>query len=209
MAKSTSIKFQFDSNGNAVMGQLTISAKELQKAVKAVQKHTKDTMSLYMVNAAAVTTAIQGLASAVTALTSQYNSFDRAMRSANTMAGKSAAEFEGLKKQVKDLAKEVPVARDALADGLYQVISNGVPEDNWLEYLKASARSSVGGMADLGDVVKVTSTVIKNYGKSWSEAASIQDKIQLAAKNGVTSFGELAQALPRVTGDAATRGIDQ
>lgn len=38
-------------------------------------------------------------------------------------------------------------------------------------------------------------------------AADIQDKIQLTAKNGVTSFEQLAQALPRVTGNAATLGV--
>ena len=41
----------------------------------------------------------------------------------------------------------------------------------------------------------------------WSDAADIQDKIQLTAKNGVTSFEQLAQALPRVTGNAATLGV--
>ena len=101
----------------------------------------------------------------------------------------------------------MPVARDQLANGLYQVISNGVPEDNWIEYLQASAKASVGGIADLGEVVKVTSTVIKNYGLQWQDAEKVQDKIQLTAKNGVTTFEQLAQALPRVTGSAAALGV--
>lgn len=45
------------------------------------------------------------------------------------------------------------MARDVLANGLYQVISNGVPENNWISYLEASSRSAVGGIADLGQVV--------------------------------------------------------
>ena len=102
-----------------------------------------------------------------------------------------------------DLAKNIPIARDLLADGLYQVISNGVPEDNWISYLEASSRSAVGGIADVGEVVKVTSTVIKNYAMDWSAAKDVQDKIQLTAKNGVTSFEQLAAALPAVTGQAA------
>lgn len=35
----------------------------------------------------------------------------------------------------------------------------------------------------------------------------MQDKIQLTAKNGVTSFEQLAQALPRVTANASTLGV--
>jgi TP901 family phage tail tape measure protein len=99
------------------------------------------------------------------------------------------------------------MARDELANGLYQVISNGVPEDNWIDYLRASSRAAVGGIADVGEVVKVTSTVIKNYGLEWSAAQDIQDKIQLTAKNGVTSFEQLAAALPSVTGQAAQLGV--
>jgi len=105
------------------------------------------------------------------------------------------------------LANNVPMARDALAKGLYQVISNGVPEDNWISFLQASAKSSIGGLADLQEVVKVTSTIIKNYDLDWQDAMSIQDKIQLTAKNGVTSFEQLAQALPRVTSNASVLGV--
>ncbi len=129
------------------------------------------------------------------------------MAAANTMAGKSGEEFANLKEQVAELSKTIPVARDQLANGLYQVISNGVTEDNWIEYLEKSAKASVGGIADLEEVVKVTSTVIKNYGLAWSDAETIQDKILLTAKNGVTSFEQMAQALPRVTANAATLGV--
>ena len=130
-----------------------------------------------------------------------------AMKAANTMAGKDAEGFVKLKDQVAEFSKTIPMARDQLANGLYQVISNGVPEDNWISYLQASAKSAVGGIADVGEVVKVTSTIIKNYGLEWSAAQDIQDKIQLTAKNGVTSFEQLAAALPSVTGQAAQLGV--
>ncbi len=49
-------------------------------------------------------------------------------------------------------------------------------------------RKLIGGIADINKVVGITSTVIKNYGLEWGAAADIHDKIQLTAKNGVTSF---------------------
>ena len=153
------------------------------------------------------TSALQGFADGLNTLTQESRSYSAAMTAANTMAGKGAEDFSRLKEQVTDLSKTVPVARDQLANGLYQVISNGVPENNWIEYLQASAKASVGGIANLGEVVKVTSTVIKNYGLQWQDAEGIQDKIQLTAKNGVTTFEQLAQALPRVTGNAAALGV--
>jgi len=129
------------------------------------------------------------------------------MRQVNTMANKDAAGFDEMKAQVAELSKTIPLAREELAEGLYQTISNGVPEDNWLTFLEQSAKSSVGGLADLGETVKVTSTIIKNYGLDWDNALEIQDKIQMTAKNGVTSFEQLAMALPRVTSNAAVLGV--
>jgi TP901 family phage tail tape measure protein len=150
---------------------------------------------------------MSALSSSVGQLAQGYNDYDKAMRAVNTMAGKNEKGFANLKDQVSDLAKTIPLAKDQLANGLYQVISNGVPEDNWISYLEASAKASVGGIADLGQTVTVTSTIIKNYGLSWAQACDIQDKIQLTAKNGVTSFEQLAGALPKVAGSAATLGI--
>lgn len=154
-----------------------------------------------------VSNAIGQLSSVLNDITAESRSFGGAMAAANTMAGKSGEEFAKLKDQVAELSHEVPIARDKLANGLYQVISNGVPENNWITFLNKSARASVAGIANLDETVKVTSTIIKNYGLDWEAAGSIQDKIQLTAKNGVTSFEQLAQALPRVTSQAATLGV--
>lgn len=155
----------------------------------------------------AISKAFGQLSSTLELITGESESFDKAMREANTMAGKDSAGFKQLKGEVADLAKEIPIARDQLANGLYQTISSGVPEDNWIEFLNTSARSAVGGLAEINKVVGVTATLVKNYGLEWSAAAEIQDKIQLTAKKGETSFAQLAEALPRVTGNAATLGV--
>lgn len=155
----------------------------------------------------AVSNAVGQLNDMIQGVVAESNDFEQAMRAVNTMAWKDAEGYKEMKKQVAGLAKEIPIARDALAGGLYQVISNGVPEDNWMSFLEKSARTSVGAIADLQQVVTVSSTIIKNYGLEWSAVGNIQDKIQLTAKNGVTTFEQLAAALPRVSGNAATLGV--
>ncbi|MDE6528782.1 MAG: phage tail tape measure protein, partial [Muribaculaceae bacterium] len=120
-------------------------------------------------------------------LTAESLDFSKAMKAANTMAGKDAAGFKQLKGEVAELAKTIPIARDQLANGLYQVVSNGVPEDNWISFLETSARSAVGGIADINKVVGVTSTLIKNYGLEWGAAVDIQDKIQLTQERSVVT----------------------
>lgn len=208
--KQVSFTVKLNVDGKEQLVTATTDVEKLRAALDASQ----GSISKAFKNLSYLSTSFLGLSSAANQicgtlnnLTEESRSFGGAMAAANTMAGKSGKDFEQLKDKVADLAAELPIARDQLANGLYQVISNGVPEDNWIDYLKKSAKASIGGIADLGETVKVTSTVIKNYGLDWTAANEIQDKIQLTAKNGVTSFEQLAQSLPMVTGNAATLGI--
>lgn len=211
--KSTiSITFKLDGDGKGFK-DLSQNADSLKQAMTAAIVEA-DKLKSSLINwsqgvqaLGAVSNAVSQLNGTLQDITADSRAFGAAMRVANTMAGKNAEGFAKLKNQVVEVAKNVPVARDELANGLYQVISNSVPEDNWIDFLNKSAKASVGGIADLGETVKVTSTVIKNYGLAWDAAESVQDKIQLTAKNGVTSFEQLAQALPRVTANASTLGV--
>lgn len=211
--KSTiSITFKLDGDGKGFK-DLSQNADGLKQAMTAAIVEA-DKLKSSLINwsqgvqaLGAVSNAVSQLNGTLQDITADSRAFGAAMRVANTMAGKNAEGFAKLKNQVVEVAKNVPVARDELANGLYQVISNSVPEDNWIDLLNKSAKASVGGIADLGETVKVTSTVIKNYGLAWDAAESVQDKIQLTAKNGVTSFEQLAQALPRVTANASTLGV--
>ena len=207
-----SIGFVIEDGKNGLK-KLAVDANALRKIMAEnveVTKQLSDKIFKFAADVTAINAARDSftrLQDTLNGITSESLEFSKAMKAANTMAGRDSAGFKQLTDDVADLAKQLPIARDQLANGLYQVISNGVPEDNWLSYLNTSARSAIGGMADINKVVGVTATVIKNYGLEWRAAADIQDKIQLTAKNGVTSFELLAQALPRVTGNAATLGV--
>lgn len=151
---------------------------------------------------------IQTLQGVIGGAISQYNSFDTAMRRANTMALQSGEAYDKMRGQIVSMSREIPLVRDELANGLYEVVSNGVPEDNWIGFLDRSARAAVGGCADLGTTVGTTATIIKTYGLAWDQATSVQDKMQMTAKKGKTSIAELGQALPRVSGSASQLGVE-
>lgn len=206
MAKEIKFNIKLTVDGKEQVVTATSDLNEMQKSISRIRSAASD-MRDALISFNQGFEVLRNVSSTFNDLTEESRSFGAAMNAANTMAGKNGEDFAKLKDQVAGLAKAVPVAREELANGLYQVISNSVPEDNWITFLQKSARASVGGIADLGETVKVTSTVIKNYGLSWDAAGDIQDKIQLTAKNGVTSFEQLAQALPRVTGNAATLGV--
>ena len=213
MAKAVEFRINIKSEDGGVLKRLTVEAdglddilSEVGNTAVATGNRLREMADKSLVFDTAVRS-IRDLSDMVGGLAEPFDSFETAMRSANTMAGKSGDEFEALTGQITELSKNIPLAREELANGLYQVISNGVPEDNWVEFLNKSSRSAVGGIADLGETVTVTSTLIKNYGLEWDQAGNIQDKIQMTAKNGVTSFEQLAQALPRVSGSASQLGV--
>ena len=213
MANTITFEVKINGADGAELRQLTIEAGNVDEALQRIQDSAQSagdklkTMAEKSIVLATATSAARQLAEVVESLAAPYESFEQAMARTNTMALKNADDLELLTNQVQDLAEVIPLAREELAEGLYQAISAGVPEDNWIDYVGRSARSAVGGMADLGGTVKVTSAIIKAYGLEWDAAGAIQDKIQMTAKNGVTSFEELSQALPRVTGNAATLGV--
>lgn len=185
---------------NSVVDEITQSVHRSENSLK--------TFANRMFNINQLSSAFSGVYSALDSVTAGSRSFETGMAKVNTMAEKSQKELKGLTTQVRQLAKDIPVTRDMLTEGLYQTISNGVPENNWISFLEKSSRTSVGGVANLGKVVTVTSTIIKNYALEWDKAGLIQDKIQKTAKLGVTSFEQMSEALPRVAGNAATLGVN-
>lgn len=88
MAKDISIKLNFDSNGQTVMGNLSISAKQLNTAVASLKKNTESSFKSLMTTVSAVTVSINGIMAGLQSFAEPVKSFDTAMRAANTMAGK-------------------------------------------------------------------------------------------------------------------------
>ena len=213
MDKVVKFRVEIETNGEKVLRNVAINADNFKTALQGAVVETERLQdTLHGLTSAsfvfsALNDAIQNMQSLVGGLAEEFDNFDKSMRAVNTMAGLDKGGLASLTEDVKNLSTEIPLAKEELAGGLYQVISNGVPEDNWISFLNKSARAAVGGIADLGETVTVTSTIIKNYGLDWSAAGEIQDKIQTTAKKGVTTFEQLAAALPRVSGNAATLGV--
>lgn len=214
MAQSVDFEIRLKAPDGSILRNLRMEVDGLGDLLKGVTRRSEEAgaglrkMAATSVLIDTSVRAVENLKGVVSGLVAPFASFEQAMAKANTMANKSGEEFKALERQIKSLGNEIPLLRDEIAGGLYQVISNGVPENNWIDYLKKSTKAAVGGVADLGQTVTVTATLIKNYGMSWDAAGAIQDKIQMTAKNGVTSFEQLAQSLPRVSGSASQLGVE-
>lgn len=200
--------------GSGALRTVSVAAKKADEAIAQItQSASKAEGGLRNMAGASIVLeagikSIQTLQGVIGGAVSQYNSFDTAMRRANTMALQSGEAYDKMRGQIVSMSREIPLVRDELANGLYEVVSNGVPEDNWIGFLDRSARAAVGGCADLGTTVGTTATIIKTYGLAWDQATAVQDKMQMTAKKGKTNIAELGQALPRVSGSASQLGVE-
>lgn len=211
---SIDFKISIRDAGSGALRTVSVAAKKADEAIAQItQSASKAEGGLRNMAGASIVLeagikSIQTLQGVIGGAISQYNSFDTAMRRANTMALQSGEAYDKMRGQIVSMSREIPLVRDELANGLYEVVSNGVPEDNWIEFLDRSARAAVGGCADLGTTVGTTATIIKTYGLAWDQATSVQDKMQMTAKKGKTSIAELGQALPHVSGSASQLGVE-
>lgn len=146
---------------------------------------------------------------AFAALTYGSVQFENSMARANTMALKAQTEFAGITDQVRELANTIPLARTELSEGLYNVISAGVPENNWIKFLEDSSKTAIAGNAELGTVVNSTSSIIKAYNLDWSKSNDIQDKLMKTVQLGqIPSLEALSTALAKPGPIASQLGVN-
>jgi uncharacterized phage infection (PIP) family protein YhgE len=148
MDKVVKFRVEIETNGEKVLRNVAINADDFKTALQGAVEETErlqDTLH-GLVSASfvfsAFNDAIQDMQSLVGGLADEFDNFDKSMRAVNTMAGLNASGIDALTGQVNDLAEEIPLAKEELAGGLYQVISNGVPEDNWIDFLNKSAKAT-------------------------------------------------------------------
>ncbi len=134
--------------------------------------------------------------------------FEKSMAEVQTLLPDLSEEgFGQLRSGVLDLSKELGIATDQAVPALYSAISQGVPPDNVLEFMKTAAKASIGGVTDLDTAVKVISGTINTYGADVIDAQTVSDVLFTAVKLGGTTFGELGASLSKVLPTASAIGV--
>ena len=145
MAQNVTFNINLKVDGKDVVRKVSMDVDELRRVTDAATSASRNLAAeLVNFNQRAerirnISESVSQLSDTLNSLTEESRSFGGAMAAANTIAGKSGEEFDRLKEKVADLSKTVPVARDKLANGLYQVISNCVPYYNCIEFLYMSS----------------------------------------------------------------------
>lgn len=141
----------------------------------------------------------------------QWQGLERAMAETLTLFGTAPvlvdATFDEMSQGISEVSREVGGLESAIADGLYQTISAGVPREGAFEFLKVAQIAAITDKtADLTTAVDGITTAINAYGLEFSTADDVSDQFFATVARGKTTFGELSQSLGRVAPLAANAG---
>jgi len=115
------------------------------------------------------------------------------------------SQIEGYKKAILSMAKEGLGSATELADALYQTISAGVtkPADA-LQFLEKAAMGAKIGLASSFEAVDLGTTILNAFGYEASEAGRVFDEVQVAIREGKTTFAQLAASVGQAAPAFAT-----
>ena len=181
--------------------------KQAQKTTKEIVTTFKDMSGKIAVGATAFGGAIVGgfgLAAKAAA------DFDSDFAKVTTLLEKehqTPAFIQQLKDGIFEVGKEFGTTIPDNIDAMQNALSSGVPPDNVIQFMKDSAMAAKAGVAELGSVVDVTTSIMAAYNMKADDATKINDILFAAVKVGKIEYSDFAQYLGQVLPIASAAGV--
>lgn len=152
-----------------------------------------------------VTLPIVGIGYAATTAASQ---FQAAMTQLVTQAGLPADQLQNLTNQVLAFANSgAQQTPEVLAQGLYHIVSLGVPAADAMNVLKLASEGAALGGANLEDVANALGAAVASNIKGSGDYANAMAVLNATVGAGNMRMQDLAQALGNVLPQATTAGL--
>ncbi|HUU90107.1 MAG TPA: phage tail tape measure protein [Phycisphaerae bacterium] len=136
-----------------------------------------------------------------------YADFEQQMANVATMLDKPADHMDAFKKGIRSMAVEFGESTEALAGGLYDILSASIPAEKALEVLAVASRAAKAGLTDTKTAADAITTVLNSYGLAAEHAGAVSDLLFSVVKRGKTTFAELAPQIGMVASTAASAGV--
>lgn len=147
-------------------------------------------------------------------LSEAYNEatkLDEKLRSASTLYGSVAVDQTKLVDNLKSISLQTGESLEVLGQTVYDAMSAGVqPTEDMADVLKVVASSSKlakAGFTDTNTAMKASLSVINAYGMGIENINKVSDILLNTQNLGVTTVGELSNALSKVTPVASAFGV--
>ncbi len=175
----------FNTGLNSATKKTTLFAKASDKTFKAIGRAAK--IGLLAVSAAF----IKGTYDAA--------KFEKALANVSTMLDKTTMPLmKDFKKGILDLAQSYGESTDALAKGLYDILSASIPAAKAMDVLKTSAMAAKAGLTNTGVAADAITTLMNSFGDATKSAQYWSDILFSTVKFGKSTFAELAPVIGNV-----------
>ena len=134
--------------------------------------------------------------------------YDASMAQIVALTSTSADEVKQLSAAVLELAGQVGIGPQELADGLYFVASAGFSGADAMTILTASAKAAAAGLGETKTIADLTTSTLNAYGLGAEYATHVTDILVQAVKEGKAEPAEFASALAKVLPIAAAAGVN-
>lgn len=155
----------------------------------------------------AVDKIVKGLSEAYTEATK----LDEKLRGASTLYGSVAVDQAKLADNLKSISVQTGESLEVLGQTVYDAMSAGVqPTEDMADVLKvvsASSKLAKAGFTDTNTAMRASLSVINAYGMGIENVSKVSDILLNTQNLGVTTVGELSNALSKVTPVASAFGV--
>ncbi len=180
--------------------RLARGLKRASRRLKAFGTGVADIGKRLMVASAALATPFIGGAKV-------FADFEREMANVATMLERPEEHMDRFRAGVRRMAMEFGESTEALAGGLYDILSASIDPARALDVLAASVKAAKAGMTDTKTAADAITTVLNSYGLAADQAGTVSDLLFSVVKRGKTTFGQLAPAVGMVASTAASAGV--
>lgn len=147
-------------------------------------------------------------------LSEAYNEatkLDEKLRGASTLYGSVAVDQTKLVDNLKSISLQTGESLEVLGQTVYDAMSAGVqPTEDMadvLQVVSASSKLAKAGFTDTNTAMKASLSVINAYGMGIENINKVSDVLLNTQNLGVTTVGELSNALSKVTPVASAFGV--
>lgn len=148
-----------------------------------------------------------GTAFAAAASSKAAIDFEKSMRNVNSLAQLPEPQFKKLSDSVRELAGPTAQAPNALAEGMYDLVSSGFDAQESLTIVKQAAYAATAGLTDAKTSTKAVAAVLNAYRMPATKAKKVSDELFNTVNYGVLTFEELAQHIGDTLPFASSLGV--
>ncbi len=136
-----------------------------------------------------------------------YADFEQHLANVATMLERPEEHLPRFREEIRRMAADFGESTEALAGGLYDILSASVPAEKALMVLAVSAKAAKAGLTDTATAADAITTVLNAYGLEAERAADVSDLLFGVVKRGKTTFGRLAPTIGNIATLASTAGV--